>query len=258
METNRFSAGLYILPWHEPRDDRFLHDYRIPSDYPPRLSNQEAHLWIIEDTEKEDALLVNTLNEEEKRRASQMLIEGPRHNFIVSRAFLRQVLSYYINISPIEIVFEYGPLGKPHLIAEQNPKRIQFSLSHAGNKTVLLIGNSLHLGIDVENLDRKKELRWKAITRRFFHPAEAELLDVTDSTLAPELFIKLWTIKEALIKAEGLGVGYIPTLPDATAFAVRDEIMAFCPFSFPPQYQGFSVRLTQEMFLAGVVRNEVE
>lgn len=256
METIRFSTSLYILPLDEPQAGKFLHDYSIPSDYPPRLSNREVHLWIIEDTEKEDALLVNTLNEEEKRRAAQMVIQAPRHNFIVSRAFLRQVLSFYTGVSPVEIIFEYGPLGKPHLIAAQNPRGIQFSLSHAGNRSVLLVGTSLHLGVDVENLDRKKQLRWQSIAERFFHPEEAALLLATESALASELFIKLWTIKEALIKAEGLGVGYLPTLPDASAFAVKDEIMSVCPFSFPPQYQGFSVRLTQEMFLAAVVRND--
>lgn len=84
--------------------------------------------------------------------------------------------------------------GQPYL--EDGPF---FSLSHTGGYSILAISETYQLGIDIE-IDRKIRFA-KQIASRFFHPAERKLLERKDWT-SPE-FLKIWVLKEAIIKSRG-------------------------------------------------------
>ena len=96
---------------------------------------------------------------------------------------------------------EENPLGKPHLRDFPN---IHFSLSHSGKYAVCAVGDS-PLGVDVEQPRCTME-----IARRFFH--ETELPETEDK----DYLLRLWTAKEAFVKALGGGL----TIP-LNSFRVR-------------------------------------
>lgn len=87
--------------------------------------------------------------------------------------------------------FDQTSLGKPFL--RENP-HLHFSLSHSGPWAVCAVGDA-PLGVDVELPRCTME-----IAQRFFHPSE--LPETEDK----DFLLRLWTAKEAFVKAMGGGL----------------------------------------------------
>ena len=90
-----------------------------------------------------------------------------------------------------EPVFAETALGKPYL---ENYPHIHFSLSHSGCWAVCAVGEA-PLGVDVEQPRCTME-----IAKRFFRPDELPETEDKDHLL------RLWTAKEAFVKALGKGL----------------------------------------------------
>ena len=83
-------------------------------------------------------------------------------------------------------------LGKPYL-----PEGPFFNLSHSGDKVVLLVADRPS-GVDIEQI-----APWSAaVARKVFTPDEQRWLREQEEDSA---FFRLWTAKEAIMKALGLG-----------------------------------------------------
>lgn len=90
--------------------------------------------------------------------------------------------------------------GKPYLHAYPT---FAFNQSHSQKHYVLASSHQqADLGVDVEDLDRV--VRFDALAQHAFHPEEYALWQAHDR--APELWFKIWTAKEAILKASGLGI----------------------------------------------------
>lgn len=92
-----------------------------------------------------------------------------------------------------------GPNGKPLLAAPY--EALHVNTSHSHNYFLIALG-PMPLGVDIERIDPSVEAL--AIARRFFTADEAETLHRAADPLAA--FYRLWTSKEALIKAQGLTI----------------------------------------------------
>ena len=90
-----------------------------------------------------------------------------------------------------EPVFAETALGKPYL---ENYPHIHFSLSHSGSWAVCAVGDA-PLGVDVEQPRCTME-----IAKRFFRP------DELPETEDKDFLLRLWTAKEAFVKALGRGL----------------------------------------------------
>ena len=89
--------------------------------------------------------------------------------------------------------------GKPFL---QQPE-IAFNHSHSQKNYALALSAGMRdLGVDVEDLDRK--VRFDALARHVFHPRELDRWNASGQQ--PEYWFKVWTAKEAVLKAAGLGI----------------------------------------------------
>lgn len=97
-------------------------------------------------------------------------------------------------------VFVTNPWGKPQLEGREN---LHLSLSHSGHWAVCALSDH-PVGIDVE-----APRCTPAVARRFFRPDELTSED-------PVFLTRLWTAKEAFVKALGRGL----TIP-LDSFAVR-------------------------------------
>ena len=89
-----------------------------------------------------------------------------------------------------------GEYGKPYYASEYLP---HFNLSHSGNLVVLSFGD-IPSGIDVEQI---KDINWQEIMT-FFGEKEQTVLRSSERPL--EDFYRIWTIREAFSKEEGLGL----------------------------------------------------
>lgn len=96
-----------------------------------------------------------------------------------------------------------GARGKPY--APELPG-LEFNLSHAGAHVALAFARGQALGVDLECHDRRLSL--DDIARRFFAPAEVRALDVLEGDARRVAFLRLWTHKEAVLKALGEGLAF--------------------------------------------------
>ncbi len=108
--------------------------------------------------------------------------------------------------APGDWQFDKTPAGKPFLRGADAACGASFSLSHTRGMVACAVTRDADVGVDVEGTDR--DVRAGDISARFFASSETAAL----ARLAPELrtrrFFDLWTLKEALIKATGLGLAH--------------------------------------------------
>lgn len=143
-------------------------------------------------------------SEEEKVQQNRFLKKEDQQNYLVSRGLLRWVLAQYLeDISSKDIIFRKGRFGKPFIDNLGNVP-IQFSLSHTKNLAVLAVVLEEDIGIDIESTER--EMDDLSIALNFFSPNEYKHLCNLPSDQFKAEFVKIWTLKEAYLKACGTGL----------------------------------------------------
>lgn len=157
------------------------------------------------DDEVEAACLA-VLDDEERRRAERFKVARPRRQFVITRAALRLLLAARLGRPPHALTFAAGPHGKPVLVAD-GPAPLSFNVSHSGERALVAIGPRA-LGVDIEDLERDGNL--DLVAKGVFTAAEQAALQSRSGAGRVALFFRLWTVKEALIKARGCGFAYPP------------------------------------------------
>ncbi len=93
-------------------------------------------------------------------------------------------------------VFEYGEHGKPSIVGHPE---IHFNMSHCREAAVCVLSNR-PVGIDVESVREYKD----TLVRYTMNDEEVELIQ--NSPRPDVAFIRLWTMKEAVLKLSGEGI----------------------------------------------------
>lgn len=178
--------------------------------------SSETQFWLVDISH--DILFflesLDLLDRQERIKAGKYFQEADQYRYITGKVLGKLVLSRLLSISPEEITFEKARNGKPYLRGFPN---IHFNLSHSGDKVALLVSNS-PCGIDVE--EDKPGLDYLPLMRYAFHSREIEWVNVSSE---PRLaFYKIWTAKEALLKAHGSGL--IDDLPSINCL-MRNQVL---------------------------------
>lgn len=149
------------------------------------------------------------LSADEEARAARFVRPQDFMEWRAARAGLRLRLAGYIGQTPGALSFDYGPQGKPVLTGGP-----AFNLSHAGGWAALAVTDpGADIGIDIE-AHRPVE---PAVTDHFFAPAEIAALAGLGGADWQVAFFRLWTRKEALVKALGAGLSLPLDAFDVTA-----------------------------------------
>ena len=190
-----------------------------------QLLPYEIHVWCVEDTNINDSELLkryNTcLNNKERQKQAYFHSAEHRHQYLVTRALTRTVLSLYTDvISPDQWQFDINEYGRPSII-NADFRHIKFSLSHTENLVTLAVTLQCDVGIDVEWLLRSSN--FLSIADRYFSPSEYKNLKALPIKRQKTCFFDLWTLKEAYIKACGTGLS-IPLDQFSFAFFNNDKI----------------------------------
>ncbi|MEZ4265863.1 MAG: 4'-phosphopantetheinyl transferase superfamily protein [Myxococcota bacterium] len=145
-----------------------------------------------------------TLAADEVERASRFRFARHRLAWEAARGGLREVLGGYVGKAPAELEFAVATDGKPSLVGGRG---LRFNLSHTDDLVVLAMTRGGELGVDVEA--RRSVPERAAIAQTHFTATERALLAAAERDGDGErCFLRLWTRKEALIKAVGIGLGY--------------------------------------------------
>ncbi len=188
---------------------------------PIHLPHDAAHVWYTFTDEITDpALLADyraVLSAEEATRLDRFYFEKHRHSFLVSHALVRAVLSLYADVSAAQWTFVIGSHGKPE-IANSLPMPLRFNLSHTQGLAAVIVALGRDVGVDVEFVGREVN---RELADRYFAPPEVAALHSLPEMQQRERFFDYWTLKEAYIKARGMGLA----LPlGEFAFHVGDAI----------------------------------
>jgi 4'-phosphopantetheinyl transferase len=145
--------------------------------------------------------LWNTLSRGEKDRANRFRRVEDRALFALTRAILRYLLSKATGVAADKIAFAEGPYGKPCLVGTHGP---HFNVSHSGSWALIGFSDSRDIGVDIEFMRAAGgELD---LARSFFSAAEYRSLEGLDRDMLHSSFYKIWTCKEAVLKACGAGI----------------------------------------------------
>ena len=192
------------------------------------MQSTNVSLWLCDDRAVQDPRVLASyqdwLSGAERERCERFRFAALRHQFLVSRALLRWVLAQYTGLPPARLSFAANAWGKPHLDVSGTAAPL-FNLSHTTGLIVLAVTETtkaetapLRLGVDVERLDRVVDA--SKLATRYFSPLESATLCALPSEEQQRAsFFNFWTLKEAYIKAVGMGLA-IPL--DAFSF-ILDE-----------------------------------
>ena len=148
--------------------------------------------------------LERMLSVDEWQRAARFRSSHDRERFVITRGFLREVLGAYVQTDPADVQFDTGPKGKPSVRAGAATEPVQFSLSHSDSIALLAITADRPVGIDIAKVSRDPE--HDPIVRQFFSAVECQEYFRLDDVEKPRAFARLWTRKEAYLKALGEGL----------------------------------------------------
>lgn len=147
----------------------------------------------------------DVLDRLELERAGRLLDPREGYRFAMARRGVRIILGQETKCAPHDIRFELGEYGKPDLKVRHEAQGggVAFSLSHSGDLAVLAVSRDGIVGVDVE---RVRDVD-PAIARRFFAPREADAISgAEDQPQMLAAFFRIWTAKEAVVKATGEGI----------------------------------------------------
>ncbi len=148
--------------------------------------------------------LSRVLAEDEHARARRFRFAFDRESYAVGRAALRHCLAAHTGQRPEEVSFAYGEHGKPRLHLEQGASPLRFNASGSKGLAAIAIARGAELGVDIE---RRRELSdWRQLAARFFHELESNALAKFPALQAEDAFMRLWTLKEAVVKFTGRGL----------------------------------------------------
>jgi 4'-phosphopantetheinyl transferase len=148
-------------------------------DAAPRLAAGDVHVWYLQADDAD---------------------RGGIGQF--ARGALDRLLCAYAGRAQPPVI-ERGDHGKP--FAPDLPD-LDFNLSHAGAHVLLAFAHGQALGVDLEHGERRVSI--DVVARRFFAPAEADALERLPVAIRQGAFLRLWTHKEAVLKALGAGLQF--------------------------------------------------
>lgn len=162
-----------------------------------QISSDEVHIWVaqLQANDETIAHYEALLNEAESIKANRFHFEKHRTRYKIAHGFLRTVLSLYLDLPAKDISFAFKPNGKPYI----ENSRIHFNLSHSEDKAVYAFAHS-EVGVDIELINDTYN---SDVAARYFSPDENARINKTNPEQQAAEFYRIWSRKEALIKASG-------------------------------------------------------
>ncbi len=187
-----------------------------------------VHVDLVPDEAREAAAL-KWLDRAEKLRWHRFRHPRPRRQFVLCRAALRTILCERLGCANDDLQFIALEHGKPSALLDTTPVAASFNVSHSGDHGLVAFAPDGRLGVDVEERHRRHDP--DAPIKEVFTPREREELAAAEGEDKIRLFFRLWTLKEAAIKALGTGFTLDPARFEIPAPMFRCQRQA--EFRFP-------------------------
>ncbi|MBG0813134.1 4'-phosphopantetheinyl transferase superfamily protein [Planomonospora sp. ID82291] len=147
------------------------------------------------------------LSEGERERARAFARAVDRRRYVVAHAALRSVLGGVCGVPAARVGLSPDPAGRPRLDLDLGGDRpaLDFNLSHSDGWALIAVApEGRRVGADVERV--RGDLDPLAMADRLYRPEEAARLRAAAPDAALAGYFRLWTAKEAFVKATGGGL----------------------------------------------------
>jgi len=118
------------------------------------------------------------------------------------RAATRRLVAQRLGVAASDLEIGRNLNGAPRLLSPQAP--LHLSVSGRADYCAVALASSA-IGVDIEPLEPETEPVWSAL-----HPSEAAVVRAAAKPARSEAFLRLWTAKEAYLKALGSGFAREP------------------------------------------------
>ncbi|HEY4041881.1 MAG TPA: 4'-phosphopantetheinyl transferase superfamily protein [Rhodopila sp.] len=167
------------------------------------------------------------ISAEELTQAKRFRFVQDQNAFVCAHALTRVMLSALLSRPPRDWEFVAGHFGRSHLRRGRTSYPVSLSLSHTSGLAACALSVGVEVGVDVENCEAARLL---TSNDDWLTGAEAGALRTLASEARGVAAVKLWTLKEAVTKATGLGLhqrfGDVGFTLDPPRFAVRPPACA--------------------------------
>jgi 4'-phosphopantetheinyl transferase len=158
------------------------------------LTKNEIRIWRMRKSAD-----ISYLTESEISFSERYVSPDSKAAYLKGRFGVRAFASLYASLAPSDVKIEISKSGKPFFA---NIEDLHFNISHSGSEVAIAFSTK-PVGFDMELLDRKRDFR--AIADRFFTNEESSEVKSAEE-YGNELFVRIWTAKEAMLKLSGEGL----------------------------------------------------
>ncbi|WP_246795450.1 4'-phosphopantetheinyl transferase family protein [Burkholderia perseverans] len=170
-----------------------------------------------------DAPAHAALDAAERARAARFLRAEDAIRHAATRAALRQLLGFALQLPAASLRFVTGEAGRPELApddamaadADAGVAQLDFNVSHSGDHALIAWSAATRVGVDIEAA--RSSLDWASLGPSVFAPADEAAVHGHAPQARRDAFFRVWTAKEALLKVLGVGI-----TGGLTAFSVLD------------------------------------
>lgn len=158
------------------------------------------HWFALDVPSERRAAWTAWLSPAERARAARLVVPKHGWRYVAAHAHLRWLLAQRLGCRPVEVAFERSAHGKPYLAG----RPLHFNLSDSSRLGLIGLCPTQELGVDIEVVRPDRDVL--RLARRFFNPAETAWLESQPARERAYAFCRLWTCKEAWMKADGRGL----------------------------------------------------
>ncbi len=169
---------------------------------PDEANEQEAWTW---------------LDGEERRRACRFQHNGAKRRYVLCRASLRSLLCDALSCRNHQLALGSSEHGKPFATVDRLQAPIAFNVSHSGQHGLIALAPRGRVGVDVE--ERAAQRNLDVLIDAVLGPRERADVMAASGHQKLDVFLDLWTLKEALSKAHGMGLSL-----DVSSFEIPPDI----------------------------------
>ena len=174
----------------------------LPHRGPLQSSTTQVHLHLLQ-PDGTNGSHYATLNAAEQSQAQRFMFSKDQVLYAAAHHFVRTTLSRYADLDPAAWLFDKNTYGKPH-IANPGYAELQYNLSHTHGMVAIAVIRQRAIGVDTEQARPLDDIA--SLSRSVFAtPERADVLACT-GTAQQQRFFTYWTLKEAYIKARGMGL----------------------------------------------------
>jgi 4'-phosphopantetheinyl transferase len=187
---------------------------QAPPDRP--IGPRDVRVWVLRAPENASAERARRseaiLSPDELARMRRFRFEPDRRRYLFAHALVRETLSRYApETPPAGWRFETNAYGRPHIanVASSDVSaapRLKFNLSHTAGLVACAVALDRDVGVDVEHTRPSRADFGLEIASQYFAPAEVQALAAQPTAAHRDWFFAFWTLKEAYIKARGMGL----------------------------------------------------